>query len=131
MANGLTKVFLVYLSINLLLYVGGVRVVGDDNSDFVSQFINETSYNEGAIDLSDGLTDTMPTTLEQSGTNFLDFIDALGAVKRFVFFVVNIVFTPLGLFVSAGMPQAVTLLVGMPLMVSLMLGIAYFIRSGS
>jgi hypothetical protein len=131
MATSLVKALMFLLSINLLLYTAGVRVVGSDNADFVNQFINTTSLDAGTVNVAGGLQETLPDTLEESGSGLLDFIDALGAVKRFVYFIVNIIFTPLGLFVAAGMPQVIVLLVGMPLMFALILGMAYFIRSGS
>lgn len=131
MATGLVKALLILLSINLLLYTAGVRLVGSDNSNFVSQFLDDTALVDGRVQLNQDFNNTLPTTLEESGSGLLDFIDALGAAKRFIFFIINIVFTPLGLFVSAGMPQAIVLLVGMPLVLVLVLGVAYFIRSGS
>lgn len=131
MAATLVKALMLLLSINLLLYVAGVRVVGGDNEDFVSNFLNTTEYAEGRTVAPDNFKNTLPTSLEQSGTGILDFIDSLGAVKRFIFFVVNIVFTPLGLLMSTGMPKLVVLLIGMPLMTMVFLGVAYFIRSGS
>lgn len=132
MATGLVKALMILFAINLLLYTAGVRVIGGDTEDFVGNFLDlEVLEEEDIYRISEDYRETMPDTLEESGSGFLDFIDALGAVKRFVFFIVNIVFTPLGLFVSAGMPSAVVLLVGMPLMFALILGLAYFIRSGN
>lgn len=131
MATSLVKALMLLMSINLLLYTAGIRVVGDDNTSFVNAFLNESIETTGEVSISGQYRETMPLTLEESGSGLLDFIDALGAVKRFLFFIVNIVFTPLGLFISAGMPQTITLLIGMPLLFSLVLGVAYFIRSGS
>lgn len=131
MATTLIKALMFLLSINLLLYVGGIRVIGNDNTDFVNQFINTSSLEDsGTVNVPADLQDTLPRTLEESGSGLLDFIDALGAVKKFIYFIVNIIFTPLGLFTAAGMPQAIVLLVGMPLMFAAILGGAYFLRSG-
>ena len=131
MAPGLVKAMMFLMSINLLLYVAGVRVVGTDNVDFVNEFVNETALQEERVEIQGGYKDVLPTTLEESGSSLLDFIDALSAIKTFVLFVINIVFTPLGLFIGAGMPVNVVLLVGMPLMFAGIAGMAYFIRSGS
>lgn len=125
------KAIMLLLSINLLLYVAGVRVVGGDNENFVNQFVNTSAYEDGRLVVDSGLNNTMPSSFQESGGDFLDFIDSLGAIGSFILFIVNIVFTPLGLFVSAGLPADLVLLIGVPIMVSMLLGVAYFIRSGS
>lgn len=131
MAPGLVKAMMLLLSINLLLYVAGVRVVGTDNVDFINEFVNETALREERIEVQGGYKDTLPTTLEESGSSLLDFIDSLSAIKTFVIFLINIIFTPVGLLISAGLPQTITLLIGMPIMFAGIVGMAYFIRSGS
>lgn len=131
MVQGLVKVLMLLMSINILLYTAGVRVVGSDNKDFINEFINTSSLEAGRVSVATGYREVLPDTLEESGSDFLDFIDSLSAIKKFIFFMVNIIFTPLGLFISAGMPQIIVLMVGMPLMFSAVLGMAYFIRSGS
>jgi len=135
MAQILVKALLVLLCINVVLYTGGVRVVGSDGESFLSDFVD---INDTQVVVSNQLGDALPTQLEGGG-GFLAgvvagierFIDSIGAVKKVIFFIVNIVFTPLGLFMAAGMPQIITLMIGVPLMVVLFLGVAYFIRSGS
>lgn len=131
MAPGLVKAMMLLLSINLLLYVAGVRVIGTDNVDFINEFVNETALREERIEVQGGYKDTLPTTLEESGSSLLDFIDSLSAIKTFVIFLINIIFTPVGLLISAGLPQTITLLIGMPIMFAGIVGMAYFIRSGS
>ena len=48
-ATGLSKVLLIYISICVLLYVGGVRVIGDDNSNVLGKFIDVDKADDGTI----------------------------------------------------------------------------------
>ncbi len=131
MATALVKVFTVLLSINVILFLGGVRVIGDDNADFVSKFIDIDSSVNGSVVPSSDIEDSLPESFTQGGSTLLQFIDSLGAMQDMAFFIINIVFTPLGLFVSAGIPSNITVLVGVPLMTMMFFGVAYFIRSGN
>lgn len=132
MAADLTKALQIYIAICLLLYVGGVRVIGGDNFDIVDNFIEANATDDGHVVVNADFVDSLPTTFEKSGSSqVLDFIDSLGTLGQLIGFIINIVFTPLALFTSAGMPTDIVLLVGIPIMISLFLGIAYFIRSGS
>lgn len=131
MAQPLFKLVILLVAINTLLYIGGVRVIGGDDSNFLNNFIVENKTVDGQVIVNPDLIETLPTSFERSGSDVLNFIDTLAAIGKFVVFVVNIVFTPLGLFVAAGMPVAITLMVGMPLMIGMLLAVAYFIRSGS
>lgn len=130
MATGFVKALIILMSINILLYVGGVRVVGSDNTNFISQFVNEDVLDSGSIVVNNSLRSTLPTSFEKSGSGFFEFIDSINAIKNFIFFIVNIVFTPLGLFVSAGLPINLVLIIGLPILLLLIMGVAYFIRSG-
>lgn len=131
MTTTLMKAFLIIFSINMILFIGGVRVIGEDNQDFLSNFIDINDSGGTQIIISEGFTETLPTSVQESGSQVLNFIDSIGAVRDFIFFMVNITFTPVGLFMSAGMPQAITLMLGIPLMLAAFLGMAYFIRSGT
>lgn len=133
MATSLTKLFLVYFCINIVLFAGGLRVVGEDNFAYLNEFINVNQTSGGQVVVSQGLVDTLPVTLEESGSvsGTLEFVDSIGAIKRFISFIINIVFTPLGLFTSAGLPGSVVLFIGAPIMLLMWLGVAYFIRSGT
>ena len=131
MATGLVKAIILLACINIVLFTGGLRVIGDDNSNFVNQFINVNESVNGSVVVSDDFKDTMPDTLNQGGSTLLQFIDSLGAAQDIFFFIVNIIFTPLALFVSAGMPSELVIFFGIPLMIFLYLGLAYFLRSGS
>lgn len=131
MATALVKVFTILLSINVILFLGGVRVIGDDNVNFMNKFIDVDSSVNGSVVPAQELEDSLPTSFTQGGSSLLQFIDSLGAMQSMAFFIINIVFTPLGLLVSAGIPSAVSLVVGVPLMTMMFFGIAYFIRSGN
>lgn len=131
MAQPLFKLVILLMAINTLLFIGGVRVIGGDDSNFIKNFIVENKTAEGQVIVQPELIDTLPTTFERSGSTVLNFIDSIGAIGSFIVFMVNIVFTPLGLFVAAGMPVSITLMVGLPLMIGMLLAVAYFIRSGS
>jgi len=130
MAEGLTKALIVYASICLMLYVGGTRVIGDDSYNMVDSFVQANQTDSGRVVVNPEFANKLPTTFEKSGSSVLDFIDSLGALGSLIAFVVNLVFTPLGLFTSAGMSVEIVLLVGVPIMLLLFLGVAYFIRSG-
>ena len=121
------------LTINILLFVGGVRVVGTDTSDFLGRFVDVDSYNvNNTLGVTGEFEDTIPGQFQESGSGGLfAFIDTLGAVADFVIFMVNIIFTPLGLFTGLGLPVEVGLMVGLPLVFGLIFGLIYFIRSGN
>lgn len=130
MAQPLFKLVILLVAINTLLYIGGVRIIGDDSSNLLDNFIEINKTGDGQAVVSPDLIDKLPTTFKQSASGISDFVDSIGAVGKFIAFIVNIVFTPLGLFTSAGMPLNIVLLIGLPLMVGLFLAVAYFIRSG-
>jgi len=131
MAQTLVKLIFLLLAINTVLYVGGVRVIGGDDTNILTNFVNDSYLENDTVVLNSELTGVLPTSFERSGSDVLNFIDSIAAVGSFIVFIVNIVFTPLGLFTSAGIPASITLMVGVPLMVGLLLGAAYFVRSGS
>lgn len=132
MAADLTKALQIYIGICLLLYVGGVRVIGGDNFDIIDNFVEANETSTGHVIVNPDMVDSLPTTFEKSGSSqVLDFIDSLGTLGSMIAFVINLVFTPLALFTSAGMPGDIVILIGVPIMIGLFLGIAYFIRSGS
>lgn len=131
-------VVMLLLCLNILLYVGGVRVIEDGSSVAMETTIMDGFANintndlreTGGINVSDDMKDSTPTEFQESGIGTaLSFVDALKAVKNFIKFIVNIVFAPIGLF--AGLPSYFTLMLGVPLIVAAFFGIIYFIRSGN
>lgn len=123
-------IIMLILSLNLILFAGGVRVIGDEGDNFLNEYIDTDSYDSSnTVIVQEDLKDTLPTTFQESGSGgIFSFIDTLGAVKKFIKFVINIIFTPIGLFVE--LPATITLLVGVPLLIAGILSVVFFIRSG-
>lgn len=128
----ITSIVLIYLCMNLLLFVAGVRVI--DNNDFLERFIDIDSYSDGNLNLSSSLIDSVPTNYDETRgglvSNTLQFIDVIGAIRDFLIFLVNILFTPIGLFIGSGIPSIITLLVGVPLVIGGVIAFILLIRSG-
>lgn len=144
-------IVMILLVINIFLYVGGVRVVEADsqNSDgysgaegFLSRFVDAPTTDEllqsnvsltmrtNCTSGNDCLKDNVPSTLQDTGgSGVLTFIDAIKTIWSFVLFLINIIFTPIGLFMT--LPSIVALLFGLPLLVAGILGIVFLIRSGA
>lgn len=123
---------MIYVSISIFLFVGGVRVVQTDTSSFLGNFIDMNSYDNGTIAASSNFENTVPTSYSKSGSgSLLSFIDAVGAVKNFLIFMVNILFAPIGVFIGSGIPQIVAIFIAVPLLVGGVLAFIYFIRSGN
>lgn len=129
----LAGLIITMLCINILLLVSGVTVIDNQSSNsFMNSFIDIDTYdNNGTVVLTDGFKDTAPSNYEGSSDTggVLAFgIDAIKAVKNFLIFVVNIVFTPLGLFLA--LPSIFGLIIGLPLVVMMVFGLVAFVRSG-
>lgn len=126
------KLVILMLTFNLLLFVGGVRVVDTDTSDFLNRFIDVDSYtDDGLVVIDEGLEDAVPSNYGDTQVgDVLTFIDAIAVIASFLIFLVNILFTPIGLFMGTGLPAEVGLLIGVPMVMGLVLGFIYFVRSG-
>ena len=133
----LTTIIMILLGLNIILYVGGVRVINDGHSlyqnDANSNFINNfatVNANTNTVAVSNKLNSTLPTSFTQSGgsSGVLSFIDGLGNILKFVIFLVNIIFTPIGIFLGNGLPWQLGLMIGVPLIVGGVVAIALFIR---
>lgn len=141
--TGLGKVLMIMICINVLLYIGGVRVIDDSGSvncnsndvvcNTMSGLIVDNNQGVSINNNPDGIGQSIDTDFKASSSSNGDnsFIDNLGAVKDFINFFVNIIFTPLGLLTGAGMPSEVVIILGIPLLSIMVLGLAYFIRSGA
>lgn len=120
---------MIYLAISTFLFLGGVRVVESDSSQFISNFVDVEAYEQGVIDPSGGLENTVPTTFTESGADTgLSFIDIITAIQDFLIFVANIIFSPIGLFIGSGIPVPIALIISLPLLVSGVFGLIAFIR---
>jgi|SRR6056297_3453668 len=124
----LQKAIIIIACLNIVLFVGGVRVIEDNN--VLNNFINMDDYNDNnTITVSDDFRGSVPENFENTGaTEGLSFIDVLRAVSGFIIFMVNIIFTPIGLF--ATLPSIVGLMVGVPLLIATVISLLYFVRSG-
>ena len=126
-------IIMFYLCISMFLYVGGVRVVQNDAQEFLGTFIDVDKYStNNQLVATEGFESSIPTQYQESGSGgLLSFIDVLGSIKSFLIFIVNILFSPLGLFIGSGIPSTVALFIGVPLFISGVLAFIYFVRSGN
>lgn len=132
MGSALIKAIILILSINTLLFLGGVRVIADDNNTFMNLFIDVNEFDDsGQLIVSDDLQTTLPIGAEEGiFSKTFEFVDALRVVFDFAIFLINLVFTPFGLFMSSGLPPTIGLIFGLPLMVIGVISLATFWRSG-
>ncbi len=138
-ATTLQKAMVIYIVFSVFLFVGGVRLVGDDAENIVGQFvtIENTSEIGGAgfednVNPSSLYTATLPREFNNPvQTESLTFIDSLGASQNFVSFIINLLFAPFSLMKGAGLSANIIILVVIPFSLILFLGMAYFIRSGA
>lgn len=129
MANAFFTLALVLASINIILFLSGVRVLDDGSeSNFLSSFI-ETNENE-TLQTSTDFDESIPNTFQRTGatTIALVFIDPIGTIIKGITFLINIVFTPLGLIGDLGFPVILQWMIGVPLMIVALLGLLFFIR---
>lgn len=126
----LFKWIIILMAINILLFVGGVRVIDDANYNFMGFFVNTAQLDAtNQTTLNESFTSTLPTKFTESGGGALfTFIDSLKSVVAFVIFIVNIVFTPFGIFLAAGLPWQIGIMIGLPLIVAGVVAVALFIR---
>ena len=126
----LFKWIIIILAINIVLFVGGVRVINDANYNFMGYFVDTAQLDAtNQTTLNQSFKDTLPTTYTESGGGGLfSFVDALKSILSFAIFLVNIVFTPFGIFLGAGLPWQIGIMVGLPLIVAGVVTIALFIR---
>lgn len=119
---------LIFLAcLNIVLFAGGVRVVDTNTLDSI---VDKQAYeNNDTVKLSENFKGSVPQNFEKTGeTEGLSFIDTLQGVSGFIIFIVNIIFTPIGLFAS--LPAIVGLMLGVPIVVGTVMALIYFIRSG-
>lgn len=133
MATGslLVKSVILYLSISILLYAGGIRFT--EGSGFNS-FISASNPNATIADQNNqfnigDVSGVVPNVNEQSTfSTGINFIDAIRAVRAFIELIVNVMFAIPTLFFT--LPSSIQLFFGVPLSVIALLGIVYFTRSG-
>lgn len=126
----LFKWIIIILAINIILFVGGVRVVNDANYNFLGFFVDTNQLDStNQTVLNQSFKDVLPTKYSESGgEGVFTFIDALKSIVAFAIFLVNIVFTPFGIFLAGGIPWQIGIMIGLPLIVAGVVTIALFIR---
>ena len=129
-------IVMIILCINIFLFISGVRVVDDTSHDFIGMFVDAPAGDQMfstnvTMGMGSDLNESIPTTLQESGgsSGVLTFIDAIKIIWAFILLLVNIVLTPIGLFVS--LPAGIGLIFGVPLLVGGLIAIVSFIRSGN
>lgn len=127
----INKVVMLYLGISLLFYATGFKVI--ENEDFLERFLDIDPSTGNVLGASNQLENTLPTSFEDSGLNLPGFnlIDSIGAIVSFLSFIINIVFAPLGMFISASFHPLITIMIGLPLTINGIIAIMSFIRSGA
>jgi len=133
----LTKILLLVLCINIMLYVGGVRT-------FEGDLISYTLKTSGSLEddnftvheLNDEMTGIIPTNPETAEAKTGDsggfnLIDGLYMGWSIIAFILNILTAPLGIFLSVpNLPPIIILVFGLPIAVLFIVSGIYFIRSG-
>ncbi len=132
--SNIKTIFIIILSINLLLYASGLRLIDtvDDNVNRLVNVDGDDLYTTGGnIKQSDDLEQagSSLTVFQESGSGGLfDLLDGLKIINQFFIFIVNIVFTPLALFAGGILPPIFGLIIGLPMLTTAMIYAAYYVR---
>lgn len=133
----LTKILLLVLCINIMLYVGGVRTFDGDIVSYTLKTSGSLENDTFAVhNLRENITGMIPENFETSDaqtgdTGGWNLIDGLYMGWSIVAFVLNILTAPLGIFLSVPeLPPVIVLLFGLPIAVLFIIAGIYFIRSG-
>ncbi len=132
MARAFFTLVIMLLSINIILFLGGVRVLDDGSeSNFLPQFVDVTG-NE-TLKTSSDFDEVIPNSFQKTGTgtSFFSFIDPIASIIKALTFIINITLTPLGLLGDIGLPQTLQWIIGVPMMVMGLLGLMFFLRGVS
>ena len=124
-----TKILVIILTINVMLYLGGMRAF---ENDFLSRFVDidgDTVTVEGT-EFGESIPESPYTggSLNPSGGSF-SFIDSLAIAWDIIKLLLNLIVAPIALFV--GMPLIVILLLGVPLSIVYGVSIIMLIRGVS
>lgn len=135
-SSPMVKALVIYFSINLVLYAGGIRVESlTEGRSLIDDFVSSSNSSADITDSSIqyGLGDIgsqTPNVNQQTGgfSSVLSFIDVVRAIAGFVNFL--IVFL-IGIFILFALfPSGIQLFVGVPLAFMFIIGLIYFVRSG-
>lgn len=121
----------------MVLHLGGVQTIQEQNQDFTTNFIIYNPENNLIPTTNDltGLNESFQSTVNVNdakiATGVFGFIDTLASVIKFVaFLLTGMIFTPILLFTTYQLPAIFAYLFGGTLMMGLILGFIYLIRSG-
>lgn len=138
MAGTFYRLLIIYLSIGLVLHIGGVQTTQQNNNDFTTNFVSYDPLNISSHDNNyTGLNSNFESSISsvqtdtKIATGVFGFIDTLASVFKFItFLLTGMVFSPLLLFTTYQLPAIFTYLFGSVLMFGLIMGIILLIRSG-
>lgn len=128
MANMLVKSVLIYVCMSLFLFLGGV------GPNVGTAFIDDLFViQDDQVEVSDDLRAAAPNVDEETsgvgGT--LSFLDVLKAARAFIRLMTGVLFAIPSLFITAGTPFIVQVLVGAPLVIVAVVALVSFARSGN
>lgn len=120
-----TKILVLILTINMILYLGGMRVF---QNDFLNNFVD---INGETITPSESFINATPSSPYTGGTltptdGSFSFIDALALAWDIIKLLLNLSFAPIALFY--GMPLVLILLLGVPLSIVYVFSLVMIIR---
>lgn len=122
------RTVVIYFCMSMFIYWSGVGAASSVN--FVDSFVNDSS---GQVSVSSSFRDTAPNVDEETsgvgGT--LSFLDVLKAARAFINFMTGVLFAIPSLFITAGTPLALQLLVASPFLVIAVISLISFARSGN
>lgn len=128
MANMLVKSILIYFCMSLFLFFGGVGA--NVGTAFLDDLI---VIQDEQVEISDDFRSAAPNVDEETsgvgGT--LSFLDVLKAARAFIRLFVGVLFAIPSLFITAGTPFIIQLLVGAPLVLVALVALVSFARSGN
>jgi len=130
MSNMITRAGILFVSISIMLYIGGVGSIAGENT-FISDFATIT---DSQVNLSSSLSAAAPNVDEESsgiGSVINGFIDSNRALRGFINFFKAVTFGFPSLFSATGVPFLVLLAIGLPLTFIAFMAVASFLRSGS
>lgn len=136
MASLLTRILLIEVCVALVIFLSGVPLLANDNENFLSNFFNTQLYQQTGQISTQGTSlesNTQATSdgLTKTSGSLLSFIDVVSSIVAFLKFLLLLLFLPIGILTSIGLPSTLALLFGVPLTILNVMGFIYLVRSGS
>ena len=130
MSNMLTRSGIIFLSMVIMLYIGGLGSIEGETA-FISEFAN---FSTGNVELSDEFEGAAPNVDEESsgiGNVITGIIDTIRSIRDGIRFLISSIFSFPSLFTESGMPFYVQLAIGLPLVFIGVMALLSFVRSGN